>query len=211
MELEVPEDQCFLCAPDPKLVYSQDLNAFALCGLGPIIPGYSVVAPRKHIPSGADVGGAELDKFLEFTLGVRRKLSRLYGSCLMTEHGRLPVCVDVSGTTDPHCFHAHFLLFPGAPTVEQQAVEAFAKVDKFESLTEALRAASSYDEYFLLSPSEDNFMVMARPGKLMRQFARYLVADALGQPELANWRRYPLEETAKSVAGHLRSKFQREE
>src|SRR5712692_1420988 len=119
---------CFLCNPETGLVYWNDRTNIALCGLGPIVKGYSVVAPRSHVRSAADAAAGEAVEFLAFASEVRAKLSELYGPCLLTEHGRLPVCVDVSGTTDPHCYHAHFLMFPGVSTLEDKARSYFAHV-----------------------------------------------------------------------------------
>src|SRR5689334_15782005 len=112
-----PEDQpCFLCAPAADLMYASNGRAFALCGLGPIVPGYSLVATKQHTASAADAvaDSTELPKFAE---QIRGLLASRYGNCLITEHGRVPVCFDPSGTSDPHCYHAHFLLFPGVPEI----------------------------------------------------------------------------------------------
>jgi hypothetical protein len=122
----------------------------------------------------------------------------------MTEHGRVPACVDVSGTSDPHCYHAHFLLFPAAPPVEEEARKRFAKAEEASTLAGAMEIAALHEEYFLLSASAESFIVLTRPGKLVRQFARLLVADALGESNLANWRRFPGLEQAVSEAAQLR-------
>ncbi len=198
---------CFLCSPDPDLVYWSDATSFALCGLGPIVKGYSVVATRTHLPSAADAAAGEALEFLTFVSDVRSKLARQYGTCLLTEHGGLPACIDVSGTTDPHCFHAHFLLFPAAPAVETRALVYFANNESASSLAAALEIARSHREYFLLSPELDRFLVMTRPGRMIRQFARLLVADSIGRPELANWRHHPLRDEAASIAAELRRLF----
>ena len=184
-----------------------DNLCFALCGLGPVVKAYSVVATRKHIPSAADAVEGDVPEFLEFALHVRAKLSNLFGSCLLTEHGRVPLCLDVSGMTDPHCFHAHFLLFPGAPDIEATACSYFARTECATSLREALAVACQYDEYFLLSAHPDRFVVMTRPGRIIRQFARLLVAEAFGRSELANWRRLSQYEEAAQTARELRNQF----
>jgi hypothetical protein len=169
------------------------------------MPGYSVLATRHHVPSGADAAIASPDAFATFVEQVRLILEGRYGSCLITEHGRVPVCADPSGTTDPHCFHAHFLLFPGAPPIMEAARAHFATLRVEHCLAEALRTCADLDEYFLFSPDNRTFAVMTRPGKLIRQFARLLVADSLGHPEEANWRRAPRERQATNTAQELRA------
>jgi len=201
-ERENAGTDCFLCCPDERLIYHQDGDGIALCGLGPIVDGYSVVATREHIRSAAD--SIVQYAFPEFALSVRRLLSARYGNCLMTEHGRVAVCTDIAGTTDPHCYHAHFLLFPGGPDVAAEARKYFAHVHESSSLREALAVAAGHEEYFLFSPDETAYLVMTRPGKLMRQFARFLIAEALGAPDAANWRRNPEFAKAAKTAEILR-------
>lgn len=198
------DKNCFLCNPDAGLVYKNDPAGFALCGLGPIVKGYSVVATQEHVRSAADAAARESLEFCGFVSDVRKKLESSYGPCLITEHGRLPVCIDVSGTTDPHCYHAHFLMFPRAPNIEEEARSYFARVEYASSLDDALSLARAHEEYFLLSPSDKQFAIMTRPGKIIRQFARLLVAESLGSSDLANWRLHSLREEAASTAAELR-------
>lgn len=199
-----PSVDCFLCAPDPELVYQRDEEHLALCGLGPIVAGYSVVATVGHIPSAADAAAGQAPKLAAFVSSIRERLAQRYGGCLLSEHGRVPACVDVSGSTDPHCFHAHFLLFPGVRTVDAEARRYFAVVESARSLEDALALAARHEEYFLLSPERTLFLVMSRPGRLIRQFVRLLVADSVGRPGLANWRRHPNRQDALTNAETLR-------
>lgn len=196
-------NNCFLCRPDPDLTYRCDGVGVALCGLGPLMKGYTVAATRDHVRSAADAAQSS-PGFLAFASDIRKTLTRLYGKCLMTEHGRLPVCVDVSGTSEPHCYHAHFLLFPGAPAIEDKASAHFSKVELAHSLADALLIAGRHQDYYLLSPENDRFLVMSRPGRIMRQFSRYLVAESLGCPELANWRKHQNRNAAVSAAAELK-------
>jgi len=197
-----PSKDCFLCEPDPALVYAADERCMALSGLGPIVNGYSVVATRRHIRSCADAAARD-DGIIQFAGMVRSILDQKYGSCLLTEHGRMEVCKS-SVATDVHCYHAHFLLFPGAPALEEKARAYFAQVSTFATLSEALFCAKSHGEYFLFSPEPRRSLVMTRPGRLIRQFARLLVAEAVGQPHMANWSRFPNTEQAQAGAISLR-------
>jgi hypothetical protein len=196
---------CFLCNPDPELVYYRDEASAALCGLGPLVKGYSLVAARNHVRSAADAALGPCTGLLKGLSAVRAHLSRRFGSCLVTEHGCVPVCVDVSGTSDPHCYHAHFLLFPGAPIIETAVRAPFAVAQEAASLDEALKIASKQEEYFLFSPTDTRFLVLTRPGRLVRQFSRMVVASALGEEKLTNWRKFPNRESAVADAAELRA------
>ena len=129
-------------------------------------------------------------------------LEEVHGSCLVTEHGRLPVCVDTM-TSDRHCYHAHFLLFPGAPTVTDKAASYFASVDTAHSLNAALQIARTRKEYFLLSPTPQQFLIMSQQKNIPAQFARLLVATAMGHPSHADWRRHPDRSRAATMARTL--------
>ena len=201
---------CFLCSPDPDLIYRKGPSGVALSGLGPIVSGYSVVATCEHIASAADAAAGQAPGFTAFACEVRVRLASLYGGCLLTEHGRVPVCVDVSGTTDPHCHHAHFLVFPQAPDLQARVREHFLRADYAATLEEALWIAATHEEYFLFSQEPTHYLVLTRPGRIIRQFARLIVEEALGHPEFANWRHHPHYDEAACTARQLRSVFQGE-
>lgn len=178
--------ECFLCQPDSRLVYLRNPAGTALCGLGPLTPGYTVVGAASHVRSSAD-SLASSRAFVDFAVGVREVLAKRFGGCLLTEHGRMPVCHGRVGIAEGHCYHAHFLLFPSAPPILGLAVPYFSAVSEHRDLFSALEAAAqSNEEYFLVSPSAAQVVLMKRPVRMMRQFSRCLVAAALGRAEDAD-------------------------
>ena len=201
---------CFLCEVPLDIMYAESETAIALCGLGPLVPGYTVVGTKAHVASAADVS-SQYPEFLEFAEGVRSFLVKHYGSCLVTEHGRMPACVGPAGEPDTHCFHAHFLMFPGVPLVSESARPYFASRQTFSNVREALESALGVAEYFLISPDADEASILTRPGRLIPQFARMLVAKATGHPELTNWRKAPLRDQCISMATQLRALWRTEE
>jgi hypothetical protein len=201
---------CFLCNPRPELVYASVDESLALCGLGPLGPAYSIIATKAHVRSAADAYNT-VSGFIDFTNDVRAILDGLFGSSVLTEHGRLGACVGPSGASDPHCFHAHFLLFPGVPNIVENARSYFAEDRLSSTLSNAMQIANeSPDEYFLVSGSVDSFHIMTRPSELIRQFARWLVAGALNTPEKANWQEFPDEQNALRCAQDLREVFKKQ-
>lgn len=202
---------CFLCGPDEKLVYAADDETLAMSGLGPIVPGYSLVATTEHVRSAADAFAGPCPGFVNAVESTRALLSARYGSCLVTEHGRVPVCHETRDGRghDPHCYHAHVLMFPAAPRVEDLH-EYFARVQTYGSLASALHAAVGEEEYVLWSPEPSSADILTRPDGLMRQFARYLIAGAVGDPSKADWRRYPDYDAAVKSATELRALAVRE-
>lgn len=202
---------CFLCNPRPELVYATAGQAVALCGLGPLGSAYSVIATKSHVRSAADACG-RVPGFIDFVNDVRATLDLTFGSSVLTEHGRVAACIGPSGAPEPHCFHAHFLLFSGVPNIEKSAHSYFAEDHFASTLSAALAiAAQNSKEYFLVSGATDSFHIMTRPTKLFRQFARWLVAGSLNIPAKANWFKFPEEAAAIECAQHLREVFSKDE
>lgn len=127
---------CFLCRPDPSLVYAADADFFAMCGYGPVVPGYSIVASRRHISSCADLSGLEKMRLGGFVSSVSKLIS-MYGRPVITEHGRVPICDYLHDSADAHCYHAHLLLFPGSPSI----VNAAKRVSVCHGERQSLRSA----------------------------------------------------------------------
>ena len=197
---------CFLCDPPDDLTYCKTADGVAVSGLGPLVDGYSVVSAVPHVRSAADaaVGGAP--EFLPFAERVRSRLIAKYGTCLLTEHGRMPVCVTTVGA-ERHCYHAHFLCFPAAPGIVEAAKSYFQIGRETATLQTALQIARTFDEYFLLSPNPQQFLIFANQRSLPRQFARTLVAAAIGKTSEATWQSVPKRAEALESANRLRTLF----
>ena len=200
---------CFLCAPKERLIYYRNSPMFAMGGLGPIVDGYSIIAHEQHIRAMADIPESDVNSALPFFTHIRRGLFERFGSCVITEHGRMALCTDpAESSDDPHCYHAHLLAFPGAPNPVQYASTYFRQVTEFRALEDALALVRAGDEYFLFSPSEDSFFVMEGGLNVPRQFARQVMAISLKCPHLADWRRNPNWDRTLRIASDLRQQFQ---
>jgi diadenosine tetraphosphate (Ap4A) HIT family hydrolase len=87
---------------------------FAMLGLGPVGEGYSLIASKSHCQSMLDLTEDEATQLEDFTQEVRDRVSPLFGECSIGEHGRVALCVgQVTSKHEPHCMHAHRLIFPG--------------------------------------------------------------------------------------------------
>jgi hypothetical protein len=179
---------CFLCEPDPSLIYASDAEFFAMCGYGPIVPGYSIIATKAHVRSCADLSHMEKGR-LEIFLKSVSDLISIYGDSVITEHGRVPICDYLKDSADAHCYHAHILLFPGSPSILHSAEQATVCHGCRRSLPEALSFAETLDHYVLIAePTKSDFRVFGPPDPPTRQFARLLVATEMGRPQAADWR-----------------------
>jgi hypothetical protein len=201
------EQNCFLCDPSRDLVFFTCDDFFALAGLGPVVDGYSVLAARPHLKSMADMPSQLAQKRDALVHVLRDRLSRKYGGCLITEHGRMAVCAEDDNDHEAHCFHAHFLIFPGVHDVTEMASSYFGKVKEFNELGIALSHAAQCEEYVLISPTPKCFRIFSAPLNIPRQLTRFLVAHHANVLHLANWRDQPNRERAEAIADNLRSLF----
>lgn len=141
---------------------------------------------------------AEVEQF-------RFSSDRIYGRSILTEHGRIPVCVDEDKEPhDAHCYHAHALLFPTELNLPIDMRSYFLDYWRFSSLKDALTAASTEGAYFLFSERADVYELYSGPLNLPRQFARMMVAYSIGSKS-ADWRSNPQVDEAERNAATLRS------
>jgi hypothetical protein len=196
------QQRCFLCDPDESLVYQREGGFFAMLGLGPLSEGYSVIATNEHVPSMLDLDSESAAELAEFTQRVRiRQAMRGYESGAITEHGRVATCVHaVTEAHEPHCLHAHRLLFPGEPAVDLRPVAS-----NVQAYPDSKAAFHGFDwpGQYLYSEAADGSCTLARaPRRLPRQLLRRLVAHRLGVDEAADWQTHP--ELAVVEAGRRR-------
>jgi hypothetical protein len=191
VDSSLPNPGCFLCSPDNDLVYLDDGEFFAMLGHGPIGEGYSIIATVEHEPSMLDLTPAGVARGEAFATAVRNLLEPLYGPAVVTEHGRVAPCVDATTRAhEPHCLHAHRLVFPGLvelPLVPLRRSEPWRDYPSFESL----RVANDrpLGQYLSYQPPAGGVRVTDVVGPLQRQYFRAVAATVRRQPELADWRR----------------------
>ncbi len=195
---------CFLCRPAAQLLAHVGTGCYTMAGLGPLTDGYAIIATDMHGTTEEPDNPLLSEDFAKYAERVQSLLASRFGSCVLTEHGKMPIC-HPNGLTGSHCFHPHFLLFPGAPDPKQGFNDYFGSGgERFESLFSALKVAAQYPNYLLASTHAGEYFVFAAHYGLPRQFARVVVAEQLGKPDLASWRTHPNGEWALRNAELLR-------
>lgn len=180
---------CFLCAPEPEFTWARSRKFQAVLGLGPVCEGYTVLSARDHVPSMLDLDEEDVAALLSFGDYVRRRLETAYGPSTMTEHGRVAPCaVRRANVHDPHCLHAHRLVFPNLRDFDLRDLAPGLNVEAFPSFREAHREFAWPGQYLLVESADRGVQIASVEGRLPRQFLRALAARQLGRPELANWR-----------------------
>jgi len=196
---------CFLCNPEPQWTWHASANFRAVLGLGPVVPGYTLIAAREHLPSMLDLDADLADELREFTTEVRNELEGHWGPTVVGEHGRVAPCIaSAARRHEPHCLHAHRLVFPGHTKLDLRSSLPNVRVLAYESSVEA-EGCSWSGQYLYVEDANRRCQVGLVQGPLPRQFLRAVVARARGQAELADWRRSPRPHELDAARRLLRS------
>jgi diadenosine tetraphosphate (Ap4A) HIT family hydrolase len=191
---------CFLCEPESALTWMGSESFRAVLGLGPVGEGFTLIATREHLPSMFDLDSELEEELVEFTAEVRARLRPLYGSAVVAEHGRVAPCVGpMIRQHEPHCLHAHRLVFPGHDLLDLRRAAPRLSTARFDSYPSARRAFAWPGQYIYAEQPDGSCEVGAVSGPLPRQFLRAVVASAQGRPELADWRLRPDHETVEAA------------
>lgn len=185
---EVARTDCFLCRPAGKLLANVGQQFLTMAGLGPLTDCYAIVATLSHESKGQEAPPSLTRDLANYASSVQQILAHKFGSCVLTEHGKLPLC-NAGGS---HCFHPHFLLFPGVADPLNRFSEYFGfPGEKFGTLFEALSFAATLSNYLLVSARSNDYTVFQADQGLPRQFARLIIAEHLDTPDLASWQTFP--------------------
>ncbi len=139
-----------------------------------------------------DLDEDRLVELEDFTAIVRERLRAFASTALVTEHGRVAACVSsVLDRHDPHCLHAHRLVFPGQGTIDLSRWMPALQVERFASSQAAARLSRAEGQYLYVEQPDATCQVAAVTGRVPRQFLRAVVAAEQRRPELADWRTRP--------------------
>lgn len=185
-------DRCFLCNPEPEWTWLESQHFRAVLGLGPIGLGYTLIASREHLPSMLDLEEELADELTTFTELVQQRLGALWGDSVLCEHGRVAPCVAAATRShEPHCLHAHRLVFPGHSKIDLRQAAPRMQVLEFASFSAARDSLDWPGQYVYAQAPNGPCQVGLVSGPLPRQFLRAVVAASKGQRELADWRSSP--------------------
>ena len=194
-------NECCLCAqihgraPDdliaallPEQPYARrvmyECDAFALVpSLGPLVPGHSLLCPKTHVRSFAELP-ARLDAvFTRVKSELQSRLAALYDAEVhVFEHGVAAGGTRTLCTVD----HAHMHLVP-LPRALADVTPAGRWVPCEASLSD-LRARAAGQEYIYYESAAGERRLRAADTELESQFMRKVIAERLGTPGRWDWR-----------------------
>ncbi len=171
-------------------VIDESENFYAKAALGHFVFGYTLIVTKEHFLSYAYVPEHLFPELEAFRDSV---LDKLHNICphpiTILEHGAINRCQRGGSCID----HAHLHLMPLAPDLYPLLNERFS-FDELGSISELRRFNDAQISYLYYQreglPSHAVQLSQDVPSQLLRQLA----CQALGEPDLWDWRNQPLRE-----------------
>jgi ATP adenylyltransferase len=166
-----------------------DTSLFAVVpSLGPLIGGHSLVCPKSHIRSFANLDTKGYEEFRNLKRVLKSALKHAYGADVhLFEHGAATGGNRILCSVD-HA-HMHFVPLP-----ERTPLEAVEQIEwmQFDGSIETLRDLAGSREYiFYESPDGDGRLLLSDGSEFESQYMRRLMAKALSRGDRWNWREQP--------------------
>lgn len=162
--------------------------AFALVpSLGPLVPGHVLLCPKQHVKSFALLESSLAQEYQEIKEITIRLLREQYGGEVhLFEHGMSKK----SGRHLCTVSHAHLHLLPLPEYINSISLpEGQASYD---GSLEMLGKLAYNKEYILYeSPEAGRFIFLDEESSLESQYMRKVIAKALGNEAIWNWRDFP--------------------
>lgn len=160
----------------------------AIPSLGPLASGHTLLCPKMHVRSFAQLEPGLHDEYQVVKSRLRKALSRQYDSDInLFEHGMAATGDRIMCTTD----HAHMHFVPLPCSCDVSGIEQLPWTE-FEGSLSELMQLSQGREYILYEPPDGICrLFVAGEHSFESQFMRKLLALALGHGENWNWRDNP--------------------
>jgi diadenosine tetraphosphate (Ap4A) HIT family hydrolase len=185
--------------PEDEIIDESE-NFYAKAALGHFVFGYSLIVSKEHFHSFAYLPEELFPELEDFRNHV---LSRLHSICEHTvsimEHGALNRCQRGGSCID----HAHLHLIPLAadlyPTLSQQF--SFAEL---EAISEVRRFKDAQTSYLFYQREGRRSHAVKLSQEVPSQLLRRIACQALGTPELWDWRATPMRESIRQFTGEYK-------
>jgi len=156
--------------------------------LGALVPGHSLICPKSHFKSIAQLD-SKLDNYyleiLEETISILKREYNTAVHCF--EHGAAKNDTKIICTVD----HAHLHLLPTNISIEKILFGKYNWIEIGKSLEEFRTVVGEKEYIYYESPDKRKFIANNSPVGFESQYMRQVFAQALKREYLWNWREYP--------------------
>ena len=186
--------------PEDEIIDESE-NFYAKAALGQFVFGYTLIISKEHFPSFAYVPEHLFPELEAFRSNVLDKLHDLCQHPItIMEHGALNRCQRWGACID----HAHLHLMPLAPDLYPILSERFSFAE-LESVSEVRRFRDAEVPYLYHQREGFRSYGVGLSQDVPSQMLRQIACQALGTPELWDWRNRPL----RDVLQRFKSEYMR--
>jgi len=200
---------CLFCSipemsnpPNPEdEVIDESENFYAKAALGHFVFGYTLIIPKEHFLSYAYVPEHLFPELEAFRDNVLDKLHNICQHPITTlEHGAINRCQRGGSCID----HAHLHLMPLAPDLYPLLSERFS-FGELGSMSELRRFNDAQISYLYCQREGLRSHAVQLSQDVPSQLLRQLACQALGEPELWDWRARPLRDVLQRFKSEYKS------
>jgi diadenosine tetraphosphate (Ap4A) HIT family hydrolase len=200
---------CLFCSipemsnpPNPEdEVIDESENFYAKAALGHFVFGYTLIIPKEHFLSYAYVPGHLFPELEAFRDNVLEKLHNLCQHPItILEHGAINRCRRGGSCID----HAHLHLVPLAPDLYPLLSERFS-FGELGSISELRRFNDEQISYLYYQREGLRSHAVQLSQDVPSQLLRQIACQALGEPELWDWRAKPLRDVLQRFKSEYKS------
>jgi diadenosine tetraphosphate (Ap4A) HIT family hydrolase len=170
-----------------RVLFESDAFA-AIPSLGPLAVGHSLLCPKEHVRSFAELDPTLHGELAETKRVLIERLMEMTGDAIhVFEHGMASAGNRIVCTVD----HAHMHFVP-LPLLDRPADLGSGDWIEFDGSLDALREISAEREYVLYeAPAGAAFVRVANGAGIESQYMRRRIAAWLGKEARWNWRATP--------------------
>ncbi len=169
-------------------VIDESENFYAKAALGHFVFGYTLIIPKEHFPSFGYLPEdlfPELEDFQDKVLDKLHNLSQ--DPITIMEHGAMNRCQRGGSCID----HAHLHLMPLAADLYPLLSQRFS-FHELESTSDMRRFSDAHTPYLYYRREGFRGFAVQLSQDIPSQLLRRIACEALGKPELWDWRDTPL-------------------
>jgi len=164
--------------------------------LGAITPGHSIICPKKHIKSIAQLDEKLEEDYYKIKEKISRLLRKTYKSDIhYFEHGTARNSSKILCTVD----HAHMHIIPCNVSIELLLFKDLLWVEANNTISDLRDVVGSNEYIYYESPEEKIFVAKNICEEFESQYMRKVFKLALNQNSDWNWRETPKAEEANEV------------
>lgn len=150
--------------------------------VGPLVPGYLLIVPRRHCASFSELSQQELEEAIVVKKKIQMFLAKYYGKSIVFEHGAIDMIKRGGCCSD----HAHLHIVATNADVQDEFCKYDLYVEKIAGIDQLPKRLLRRIPY-LYYENQDGDAIVMDANEVESQFIRKLLAKKLGSFERAYW------------------------